>query len=186
VPNEEVTASPEVDAVAGEDRAEDSAASGPRRAIELAAAHETGAAAPQATGAQRPDRAGRGGADRFHPIADAWPLLGEPELQELADDIKANDLRHPIVRHRDGSILDGRNRYLACRMAGVECPSTTYEGQDGAELVAFVVSLNEKRRHLTTDQRAAVAAEIANLGQAGRRQIPQLRYLSPRPHGSWA
>jgi hypothetical protein len=29
--------------------------------------------------------------------------------------------------------------------------------------VAFVVSLNEKRRHLTTAQRAAVAVDIANL-----------------------
>jgi ParB-like chromosome segregation protein Spo0J len=107
--------------------------------------------------------------DEFHPIASIWPLLGEPELQELAEDIKTNGLHNPIWRHRDGRIIDGRNRWLACRRAGVDCPRTTYEGQDGPALVAFVVSLNDKRRHLTTDQRAAIAAEIANLGHGQKK-----------------
>ena len=33
------------------------------------------------------------------------------------------------------------------------------QGEDGAELVAFVVSLNDKRRHLAASQRAAVGAD---------------------------
>src|SRR3954471_20506117 len=92
------------------------------------------------------------GADDYttHPVADLWPLLAEAELAALAEDIRANGLRYPVWRHRDGRIIDGRNRWLACERAGVECPSETYRGKDGAALVGFVVSLNEKRRHLDT------------------------------------
>jgi ParB-like nuclease domain len=99
----------------------------------------------------------------FHPVAEIWPLLSEAELGELADDIRANGLHYPIWRHRDGQIIDGRNRWLACQRAGVECRSETYEGDDGAALVNFVVSLNEKRRHLDASQRAMVAAHIREL-----------------------
>ena len=165
---EEVAAGPERGTAAGEDRAEDRAGPVPGRVVEPAATHQTGAGAPRASGAQALDQGNRGG-DGFHPIAEVWPLLPEPELQELADDIKANGLHNPIWRHRDGRIIDGRNRWLACRRAGIDCPSRSYEGQDGAELIAFVVSLNDKRRHLTVDQRAAIAAEIANLGHGQKK-----------------
>jgi phage N-6-adenine-methyltransferase len=99
----------------------------------------------------------------FHPVAGIWPLLPEAELEALAEDIRENGLRYPVWRHRDGRIIDGRNRWLACRKAGVECPSETYVGPDGADLVKFALSLNEMRRHLDTSQRALVAARIANL-----------------------
>src|SRR5215204_5835894 len=98
--------------------------------------------------------------DSFHPVANVWPLLGESELQELADDIQANGLRCPIWRHQDGRIIDGRNRWLACQSIGVECPANVFDRND-AELIPFIVSLNDRRRHLTVDQRAAIAAELA-------------------------
>ena len=101
--------------------------------------------------------------DVFHPIADIWPLLDEAELAALADDIRANGLRLHIWRHRDGRIIDGRNRWLACQRVGFEPPSETYIGADGPELVRFVLSLNEKRRHLDASQRAMVADKIAPL-----------------------
>jgi ParB-like chromosome segregation protein Spo0J len=106
----------------------------------------------------------------FHPVANAWPLLPEPEQLALAEDIKASGLRYPIWRHRDGRIIDGRNRWLACRRLGIDCPSQTYTGTDGAELIAFVVSLNDKRRHLTVDQRAAIAADLATLSHGSNQR----------------
>lgn len=101
----------------------------------------------------------------FHPVANVWPLLNDAELRSLADDIAAKGLLYPIWRHADGRIIDGRNRWLACRMVSPEfvCPSNTYTGEDGRELVEFVVSMNDKRRHMNEGQRAMVADKIANL-----------------------
>ena len=86
-------------------------------------------------------------------------MLGVEELGELADDIMLNGLHQPIVLYQ-GQILDGRNRYQACELAGIEPDCTEYEGDDP---LGYVLSLNLHRRHLTASQRAALAAEIANL-----------------------
>jgi hypothetical protein len=51
----------------------------------------------------------------FHKLAEAFPLLGEGELAELADDIRQHGLREPITLYH-GAILDGRNRYRACKV----------------------------------------------------------------------
>src|SRR5262249_46963970 len=85
------------------------------------------------------------------------------EYASLVEDIRVRGLREPIVLF-EGRILDGRNRYRACRDARVEVRSTAYEGDDP---VAYVVSTNLRRRHLDESQRAMVAAKLANL-QVGR------------------
>lgn len=103
------------------------------------------------------------GTRQAHPYANIFPLLTDAELKALADDIAAHGLREPIWLHRDGRIIDGRNRYRACELAEVEPEYRTYQGDD-AGLLAFVVSLNLHRRHLDESQRAMVAASIANLG----------------------
>jgi hypothetical protein len=65
-----------------------------------------------------------------------------PDLAELAADIKANGLREPVGLW-DGAIIDGRNRYKACKIAGVE---PVFKGLDfpGGEAgaLAYVVSRN--------------------------------------------
>lgn len=57
-------------------------------------------------------------------------------------------------------ILDGRNRWRACESLGIE---PFVERYDGDNPLAFVVSLNLRRRHLSETQRALVAAKIADL-----------------------
>lgn len=89
--------------------------------------------------------------------------MGAHELADLARDIEANGLREPIVVHRDGRIVDGRNRYRACRLLEIDDPPTRIFDGDDAELPAFVVSMNLRRRHLDESQRAMVAAKIATL-----------------------
>ena len=103
----------------------------------------------------------------FHPLADFFPILEGEELQALADDIKEHGQRQPIVMH-EGKVLDGRNRYLACRMAETEPEVVDYDGTDA---LSFVVSLNWKRRHLNTSQRAMVAPSIANMRQGERTDV---------------
>lgn len=98
----------------------------------------------------------------FHPTAEIFPMMSEGEIQDLAQDIRQNGLREPIWTYQN-SIIDGRNRYKACQIASVEPRYREWDGQ--GSLIAFVVSLNLKRRHLTESQRAMVAAKLANLQQ---------------------
>lgn len=97
-----------------------------------------------------------------HPVSSLFPILDKEKLDDLALDIADRGLLEPIWLHRDGRILDGRNRYAACQMVDVEPTFRTWEGND-SDLVAFVVSLNLHRRHLDDSQRAMVAAKLATL-----------------------
>ena len=63
-----------------------------------------------------------------------------------------------LTRHQ-GQIIDGRNRYKACQETGVEPHFREWDGN--GSLTSFVVSLNLHRRHLKTEQRAALAPAIA-------------------------
>jgi ParB-like chromosome segregation protein Spo0J len=113
----------------------------------------------------------------FHPVANLFPLLGEDDLRVLAEDIRANGLREPVWLHRDGRILDGRNRWRACREAGVLPLTRTFAGADD-ELVQFVVSLNLHRRHLDESQRALVAARLATMRQGARTDLTAIAAMS--------
>lgn len=96
----------------------------------------------------------------FHPVASIFPLMQGGAFAELVADVKARGLLEPIVLH-GGKILDGRNRYRACLKARVTPRFRAFP--DGRDPLAFVISLNLKRRHLNESQRADVAARLANL-----------------------
>jgi hypothetical protein len=95
----------------------------------------------------------------FHPVANLFQLMEESALADLALDIATHGLREPIRVDAAGLIIDGRNRYLACQRAKVEPRFETFEDDP----IAFAVSMNVKRRHMNEQQRAHVAAQIANM-----------------------
>lgn len=96
----------------------------------------------------------------FHPACLLFPQLGKEELRELADNIKARGLLHDIILYQ-GKILDGRNRYLACRLAGVKPRFVDWQGNGSP--VEWVISENLIRRHLTSSQRAVIANDMLPL-----------------------
>jgi len=100
-----------------------------------------------------------------HEYARLFPMLGKQELQELADDIAKNGLRNPIIIDDKDEILDGRNRLAACAIAQVEPVYERFIGTD-EEKLAVVVSCNVHRRHLSTSQRASVAAKLLPIYEA--------------------
>ena len=96
---------------------------------------------------------------RFHPAAGIFPLVEDDEYQALVDDIREHGQREPILMHPDGRILDGRNRYCACRDLGLEPKFREWDGSGGSP-ASVVLSLNLHRRHLNSSQKAAIAVEI--------------------------
>jgi hypothetical protein len=101
-----------------------------------------------------------------HPAAAMFPMVSDDELDELAADIKANGLLHPIVIS-DGQIIDGRNRREACRRAGIAKPQT--EDLNGHDPIAYIVSANINRRNLTKGQRAMALAKLYPVPAKGGR-----------------
>lgn len=98
---------------------------------------------------------------KTHWVADMYPL-NETDVAALAEDIKANGQVAPIKALKDGRIIDGRNRWLACQKAGVE-PLIEVINPDGDEvpdekLFALATSCNSMRRDMTTSERAVASA----------------------------
>ena len=104
-----------------------------------------------------------------HPLAGLFPPMGRYEYEDFKEDIRRNGLQMPIVLF-DGRILDGRNRYLACKELGIPPRFVNYEGDDPEGVVA---SLNLQRRHLNPSQRAMIAARLADSKPGGDRTRPQ-------------
>lgn len=100
---------------------------------------------------------------QYHDVANLFPMMNDDEYAALVADIHQHGQRDPIWI-LDDRILDGRNRWQACNTLGV-CPTTRqYDGPtDTPALVNFVVSLNLKRRHLSSTQKGFVALDIEKL-----------------------
>lgn len=93
---------------------------------------------------------------KFHPYADIFPAMTSEEYSELKADISKHGQRETI-KTKNKEIIDGKNRFRACNELGRKPRFEEYEGDD---LLEYVVSLNLSRRHLSTSQRAAIAASL--------------------------
>lgn len=94
---------------------------------------------------------------QHHPVSELFPRMSAEEFAALKTDIAENGLRESIWLY-EGKIIDGRNRDQACDELGITPATRTWDGK--GSLVAFVVSLNLHRRHLTASQKNALGAEI--------------------------
>ena len=113
----------------------------------------------------------------FHPIANFFPLMKGDEFKRFKKDIRTNKLREPIVIY-EVKILDGRNRYLACKELGFSFDTKPLPA--GTDPVSFVVSANIHRRHLNESQRAAIAAQLATFTHGGDRSKAPIGALTDK------
>jgi hypothetical protein len=128
-----------------------------------------------------------------HPACEIFPLMSEAELEALAQDIKANGLRvlAGIQENSDGNpvLLDGRNRLDALSQLGEEI---TLDNRsifgwvpDDTDPVAFIVSNNIHRRHLTAEQKRDLIAKLLKATpEKSDRQIAETVKASPTTVGT--
>ena len=83
-----------------------------------------------------------------HPLAEVYPLMKQADIDRIVEDMRCDgwDSGCPITMF-EGKILDGRNRYLAASLAGVDPSFTEFRGTV-EEAQQFVRKRNEERRHL--------------------------------------
>lgn len=115
----------------------------------------------------------------FHEIANWLPMMDDEGLQKMAEDIKVHGQKLPIILY-EGKILDGRNRYTACTMAGIVPFFKELPGNE--DPVAYAESMNVPRRHLTTSQLAMYADKKRDYyeAEAKKRQAEQARRNQPQ------
>jgi ParB family chromosome partitioning protein len=99
--------------------------------------------------------------DTWHEYANLFPMLSGDTLAMLSADIAEHGIREPVMLYQ-GKVLDGRNRCVAANDIGIDVPTRDFVGDDASAL-AFVISTNLHRRHLTESQRASIAARLANM-----------------------
>lgn len=101
------------------------------------------------------------------------------DASALTDDIAANGQRQPIILF-EGMILDGWHRHAACLAAGAT--PRMQDLPEGEDPVAFVLSSNLNRRHLTASQRAAAVVacrEWRHVGRAVLNRVPGTHLTEP-------
>lgn len=100
-----------------------------------------------------------------HPLSAAFPAMSGDDFAALVEDIKANGQREPVMVH-EGMVLDGWHRYQACTQLGIKPQQFTFPADK--DPVAFVLSHNLHRRHLTPSQRAAAVVACSEWAPAHR------------------
>jgi hypothetical protein len=102
---------------------------------------------------------------KVHPVADLFPIMSNEELEALGKDIEANGLHEPIAfapADPPNEILDGRNRLEAMERAGIqddEFPRHVVY----SDPVAYIISKNLRRRHLTKQKQADLTVAAAKI-----------------------
>jgi len=88
----------------------------------------------------------------FHPAAAIFPMMEGKSLEDFKADIEEYGVREP-AEVLNGKLIDGRNRYVVCLELGIKCPTVDVTVDDP---VAYVLSKNLHRRHMTPSQLSMV------------------------------
>jgi len=97
----------------------------------------------------------------IHRYGKIFPLATEKELNVMVKSIRRIGLRKPIVLY-EGKILDGKVRYKACEMAGVEPHYEEYDSEKHGHPLDYIFSHNWCRRDLSEEQYALTEEDLKN------------------------
>lgn len=101
-------------------------------------------------------------------------MMKDDELACLGGDIAANGLRETI-KFRADELLDGRNRMEAMQRAGMKAGPRDMETlPDSVDPVAYVISANINRRHLTKQQKADLIVAARKAAEQKPRQVDEV------------
>lgn len=114
---------------------------------------------------------------KFHPLCELFPLIEGEEFDALCEDVQQHGLLEPITTY-DGAIIDGRNRYRACKKTGIEPKYTEWNGK--GSLLGFVVSKNIRRRHMNSGQLAFLTVECEKIIANEIKEKEKERLKEPR------
>jgi len=132
----------------------------------------------------------------FHPAAAIFDLLEDEALDSLAESIREHGLKQKI-KILDGQIIDGRNRYRACLLAGVTPAYDEISLVNGELPADYVYAVNDKRRHLDHDARSLAGSRYktqaayeakerqkAALAKGNKTQGKKSTIVAPEPQSS--
>src|SRR6516164_9780770 len=106
---------------------------------------------------------------KIHPAADLFPELSKEDLSALAEDIKQHGLRELVSLQgtdQDGHrvLVDGRGRLDALKLLGEDIfggpRQIIQELPPDVDPVAYIMSKNIHRRHLTEGQKHALIGKL--------------------------
>jgi len=112
---------------------------------------------------------------KIHPLATLFPDLSPKEFKKLKNDIEGHGQQEPITLSVDGSVLlDGRHRLKACKELGIQPRVERFSPVGGptrpVSEADYIWSKNVLRRHLTDDQRAAIAVKWSDAEKEASRK----------------
>lgn len=100
---------------------------------------------------------------RLHPAATLFPLMTREELVELRKDIVANGLKQPLLYTAVGELIDGRNRWLACRDTTIKLPQHSFSGNPYTHVIRQKLDQFQPNKA----QRIMIGARLFDLPSSG-------------------
>ena len=102
-----------------------------------------------------------------HPLSALWGDISEEEYADMLESVREYGFSSPEISLLDGQVLDGWNRYQIGLELGL-VGQLTFRQFAGPDPVAYVISQNSHRRHLSGSQRAAIVTACREWSPRGR------------------
>jgi hypothetical protein len=88
------------------------------------------------------------------------PPLSDEDRKALEESIIEHGVLQPIIVDEHGEIIDGHHRARIAKKLGIEYPHLINPGFTDAEKLGMAITLNVARRHLTSQQKRDLLAQL--------------------------